>query len=399
MANPGPGRRKVFLIDGTNYLFRAFFAIRGLSNSRGFPTNAVFGFTNMLLKVLREHTPDYVVMVFDAPGKTFRDDLFAEYKGHRPEIPEDLPPQIPVVRDLVRAFRIGQLEIEGFEADDVIGTLVRRLAKEDVDTVVVTGDKDLLQLVGPGVSVLDTMKDVTYGREEVISRFGVPPDQVVEVLGLAGDATDNIPGVPGIGEKTAAELIRQFGDIETVINRVGEVKGEKRREAIRANAETARLSRRLATVRTDAPVDFRLDEYAVREPDREALGRIFRDMEFSRLLREFGEERKSISYEAYRAIGRERISTFSRRRAERRALGGSRPRAGPMRAEIVGGSRAPAWGRSPSGAPGSRWRRVASACLDVFGPTRGQALPRRGRSGTRIVFRAPASGSLASGVR
>src|SRR3990172_2003139 len=233
MANPAPGRKKVFLIDGTNPLFRAFFAIRGLSNSRGFPTNAVFGFTNMLIKVLRDHAPDFVVMVFDAPGRTFRDDLFAEYKGHRPEVPEDLPPQIPVIRDVVGGFRIGRLEIEGYEADDVIGTLARRLSGEDVDTVIVTGDKDLLQLVGPGVSVLDTMKDVTYGREEVIGRFGVPPEKVIEVLGLAGDTTDNIPGVPGIGEKTAAELIRQFGDIETVLARVDEGKGEKRRGALR----------------------------------------------------------------------------------------------------------------------------------------------------------------------
>ena len=339
MANSASGRRKVFLIDGTNYLFRAFFAIRGLSNSRGFPTNAVFGFTNMLLKVLREHAPDHVVMVFDAPGKTFRDELYAEYKGHRPEVPEELISQVPVVRDLVSAFRIGQLEIEGYEADDVIGTLVKRLSKEDVDTVIVTGDKDLLQLVGPGVSVLDTMKDVTYGRDEVIARFGVPPEQVVEVLGLAGDTTDNIPGVPGIGEKTAAELIRQFGDIEAVLARVDEVKGEKRREALRANAETARLSRRLATVHLDVPIDFRLDDYAVRSPDREALAKIFREMEFARLLNEFAEERKAISYDAYRTILRE--EDLRAYLAEVRGSGVlsvdlETTSVDPMRAEIVG---------------------------------------------------------------
>ncbi len=389
MANSAPGRRTVFLIDGTNYLFRAFFAIRGLSNSRGFPTNAVFGFTNMLLKVLRDHAPDYVVMVFDAPGKTFRDDLYAEYKGHRPEIPEDLPPQIPVVRDLVRAFRIGQLEIEGYEADDVIGTLANRLRGEDVDAVIVTGDKDLLQLVGPGVSVLDTMKDVTYGRDEVIARFGVPPEQVVEVLGLAGDTTDNIPGVRGIGEKTAAELIRQFGDIESVLARVDEVKGEKRRDALREHADTARLSRRLATVRTDVPIDFRLENYAVREPDREALGKIFREMGFSRLLREFGEERKAISHDAYRPIFEEedlRAFLAEARRTGVLSIDLETTSVDPMRAEIVGVALAHRPGEAVYVPVAHRGLGVPAqipprACLDLLRPClEDGALPKAGQN-------------------
>jgi DNA polymerase-1 len=300
---PAPdARKKIFLIDGSGYIFRAFYAIRGLANTKGFPTNAVFGFTNMLLKAIRDHVPDYVVVAFDTKGKTFRDDLFADYKAQRPEMPEDLAPQIPYIHKIVEGFRLGRMEREGYEADDLIGTLVEHLRGEDIDTVIVSGDKDLLQLVGDGVTMLDTMKDVTYGREEVIGRFGVPPEKVVEVLGLAGDSTDNIPGVPGIGEKTASALIRQFGSIESLLSRVEEVKGEKRRENLRTYREQALLSRRLATIDRDVPLEFRLEDFALREPDREALTAVFRELEFERLLREFGEERKTITYEGYRTL-------------------------------------------------------------------------------------------------
>jgi len=295
-------RKKIFLIDGSGYIFRAFYAIRGLANSKGFPTNAALGFTNMLLKVIRDHAPDYVVVVFDAPGKTFRDDLFAEYKAHRPDMPEELAPQIPCIHKIVEGFRLGRIALEGYEADDLIGTLVERLRGNPLEMVIVSGDKDLLQLVGDGVTMLDTMKDVTYGPAEVVQRFGVPPEKVVEVLGLAGDATDNIPGVPGIGEKTASELIRRFGSIEALLSRVDEVKGEKRRENLRTYREQALLSRKLATIDRGVPLVFELEDYALREPDREALTAIFRELEFGRLLREFGEERKAINYEGYRTL-------------------------------------------------------------------------------------------------
>ncbi|MDP3938372.1 MAG: DNA polymerase I, partial [Deltaproteobacteria bacterium] len=200
MPEATPRRKKVFLIDGSGYIFRAFFAITTLSTSKGFPTNAIFGFANMLIKVLREEAPDYVVMAFDAPGKTFRDDLFANYKANRPEPPDSLIPQFSVIRDMVRAFRVGQIEIEGFEADDIIGTLAGKLRDSGMDVVIASGDKDLLQLVDERVIMLDSMKDRRYGPAEVVERFGVPPDKVIEVLGLSGDTSDNIPGVPGVGE-------------------------------------------------------------------------------------------------------------------------------------------------------------------------------------------------------
>jgi DNA polymerase-1 len=302
MAKAPASRKKVFLIDGSGYVFRAFFAIPALSTSKGFPTNAIFGFANMLIKTIRDHAPDYVVMAFDAKGKTFRDDLFTDYKANRPETPDRLIPQLPYIRDLVRAFRIGQVELEGYEADDVIGTLAERLRKRGVETVIVSGDKDLLQLVGGRISMLDTMKGLTYGSDEVVERFGVPAEKVVEVLGLAGDTSDNIPGVPGIGEKTAASLIREFGSIEAVLERVGEVKGEKRRENLLAHRDQALLSRNLATIKRDVPIDFELERFTLREPDRTALGKLFADLEFERLSREFGAGEAGIPDEGYRTI-------------------------------------------------------------------------------------------------
>lgn len=286
-----PDRPRLFLLDGSSYIFRAFYAIRHLSNSKGFPTNAIFGFTQMLLKVLKEHRPDYVAVVLDSKAPTFRSEVYKEYKANRPAMPEALVPQIPYIRRIIEAYQIATLEMEGYEADDLIGTVAKGVASE-VDVVVITGDKDILQLVGDRIQVYDTMKEKRFGVEEVVGRFGVKPEQVVEVMGLAGDAVDNIPGVPGIGEKTAIELIMRFGSIENLLAHLDQVRSKKLRENLEVYGEQARLSRRLATIHTDVPVPYRLNDFLPRTPNQNGLREIFKELEFNKLLKELPEEKE-----------------------------------------------------------------------------------------------------------
>ena len=222
-------RPRLYLIDGSSYIFRAFYAIGHLSNSKGLPTNATYGFTQMLLKVLKDHRPDYLIVVFDSKAPTFRSKIYQEYKANRPAMPEGLVPQIPYIKKVMQAYRIATLEIEGYEADDVIGTVAKKLESE-ADVVIITGDKDILQLVSDRTEVYDTMKEKRFTVDQVIQRFGVPPEQVVEVMGLSGDAIDNIPGVPGIGEKTAIELIKAFGSIENLLAHLEQVPKKRLRE-------------------------------------------------------------------------------------------------------------------------------------------------------------------------
>ncbi len=280
-------RPKLVLVDGSNYLFRAFYAIRDLTNSKGFPTNAIYGFTTMLIKLLRDQAPDYIAIAFDVKGPTFRHEAFADYKATRKATPDTLIPQIPYVKEIVRGFAIPVLEQQGIEADDIIGTIARRQAEEGMEVVIVSGDKDMMQLVSPDITMVDTMKDKTYDIAAVKERFGVPPEKVVEVLGLMGDASDNIPGVPGIGPKGALRLIEQFGGVEQILAHPEKIHNSKVREAMLANADQARLSRELAQIRTDATFAFDLEACRRSEPDRELLISLFREFEFSSLLQEF----------------------------------------------------------------------------------------------------------------
>lgn len=277
-------RPKLVLVDGSNYLFRAFYAIRELSNSKGFPTNAIYGFTTMLMKLLRDQEPDYIAVAFDVKGPTFRHEAFEEYKATRRATPETLIPQIPYVKEIIRGFSIPVIEQQGLEADDIIGTIARRQAEEGMAVVIVSGDKDMMQLVSPEILMVDTMKDKTYDVAAVKERFGVGPEQVVEILGLMGDASDNIPGVPGIGPKGAQRLIEQFGSIPEILSHPERIHNAKTREAILQNAEQARLSRELARIRTDAEIAFDLEACRRQEPDRELLMSLFREFEFSSLL-------------------------------------------------------------------------------------------------------------------
>ena len=284
-----PDGPRVVIVDGTNTLYRAFFAIPDLRAPDGTPTNAAYGFVNMLGKLLREEQPDHVIVVFDARGKTFRHELYAGYKATRDAQPEDLSRQIPIVRELVQAHRIPIVEVEGFEADDVIATLVER-APEGARISIVSTDKDLMQLVGERVVLLDGIKDRRYGPDEVEARFGVPPEKILDLRALVGDPSDNIPGVKGIGEKGAAKLIGEWGDLENLLAHVDEVGAKRARNALQEGASEARLSKHLATLRTDAPLPFDLAGLPRSEPDRERLRELFARLGFTRLLEALGDE-------------------------------------------------------------------------------------------------------------
>jgi DNA polymerase-1 len=276
----------LFLIDGSNYVYRAYYAIRELSNSKGFPTNAIYGFTTMLLKLLRDWKPQYIAVVFDLKGPTFRHEAFEAYKATRRPTPDDLILQIPYIKDIIRGFSIPVLEMQGLEADDIIGTLARRYADKNIRTVIVSGDKDMMQLVSDNILMIDTMKDKSYDVEAVRERFGVGPEKVTEILGLAGDQSDNIPGVPGIGPKTAQRLIEEFGSVEGVLQNIDKVRNPKTRETLRQFANQAIMSRDLASIKTDADYHIDLESARYRAPDNEALQALFKEFEFSSLLQE-----------------------------------------------------------------------------------------------------------------
>ena len=284
----------LFLVDGSSYIFRAYHALPPLSRkSDGLQVNAVLGFCNMLWKLLREMPPDnrptHLAIVFDKSEVTFRNKIYPEYKAHRPPAPDDLIPQFSLIRDAVRAFDLPCLEQNGFEADDLIATYVRQACERGASATIVSSDKDLMQLVTDCVQMYDTMKDRRIGIPEVIEKFGVPPEKVVDVQALAGDSTDNVPGVPGIGVKTAAQLIIEYGDLDQLLFRAGEIKQPKRREALLENAEKARISRQLVLLDDKVALEVPLDDLAVHEPDARKLIAFLKAMEFSTLTRRVAE--------------------------------------------------------------------------------------------------------------
>ena len=287
----------VFLVDGSGYIFRAYHALPPLTRkSDGLQVNAVLGFCNMLWKLLRdmkpEDKPTHLAVVFDKSEKTFRTEMYPEYKAHRPDAPADLIPQFPLIREAVRAFDIPCLEMAGFEADDLIATYAREACEAGARCSIVSSDKDLMQLVNDCVTMYDTMKDKRIGRDEVIEKFGVGPEKVIEVQALIGDTSDNVPGVPGIGVKTAAQLITEYGDLETLLKRAGEIKQEKRRQTLIENAEKARISKKLVTLDQNVKLDVPMADLAVHEPEYKNLVAFLKAMEFNTLTRrvaEFGD--------------------------------------------------------------------------------------------------------------
>lgn len=284
----------VFLVDGSGYIFRAYHALPPLNRkSDGLQVNAVLGFCNMLWKLMRDMPPDnrptHLAIIFDKSEVTFRNKLYPEYKAQRPPAPDDLIPQFALIREAVRAFDLPCLEQSGFEADDLIATYVREACERGATATIVSSDKDLMQLVTDCVTMYDTMKDRRIGIPEVIEKFGVPPEKVVEVQALAGDSVDNVPGVPGIGIKTAAQLIIEYGDLETLLKRAPEIKQPKRRESLIEHAEKARISRKLVQLDDHVKLDVPLDDLAVHEPDSRKLIAFLKAMEFSTLTRRVAE--------------------------------------------------------------------------------------------------------------
>jgi len=263
--------KHVFLIDGSGFIFRAFHALPPMTSPEGTPVNAVFGFTKMLMKLLDDTDADRIAVIFDRARKTFRSDIYADYKAHRPPPPEELIPQFALVREATEALNVPAVDMDGFEADDLIATYARQAAEQGAEVTIVSSDKDLMQLVGPKITMLDAMKNRVIGEAEVVEKFGVGPDRVIDVQALAGDSSDNVPGVAGIGVKTAAQLIEEYGDLDSLLERAGEIKQPKRREKLIEQAEMARISRDLVTLRDDAPVEAALEDFHVREPEPDVL--------------------------------------------------------------------------------------------------------------------------------
>jgi DNA polymerase-1 len=300
-----PGRQTLYVIDGSAYVHRSYHAIRALTSPDGRPTNAVFGFTRMLMKLLEQEQPSYLVVALDVSRKTFRTEIYPEYKATRKETPQDLIEQFPAINDVVRGFGIRMAAIEGFEADDIMGTLAHMATEHDMDTVLVTGDKDMLQLVNGTVSVYDAARDngTTYTPAAVKDRFGVGPDRIPDIFGLWGDSSDNIPGVRGIGEKSSKEIIAEYGSLEAVYERIDEFKGA-RRKRLEEDKEKAFMSRDLARIRTDMTLDFDLEDCRVQDADRTALAALFKDLGFASLLDEYmpGIETRDVTYKTVQTI-------------------------------------------------------------------------------------------------
>jgi len=334
---PQPGERTLFLIDGSSYIYRAYHGIRSLSTRSGFPTNAIFGFANMVLKVLRDHKPTYAAMVLDAPGPTFRHEIYPEYKANRPPMPEDLVVQMPRIDDLIAAFRVPAIRIPGMEADDIIATLAHMYAGKVDKVVIVSSDKDLMQLVGDKVVMLDTMKDRWVDEKAVVEKFGVEPSRIVHVQALMGDSSDNIPGLPGVGPKTAGKLIARFGSIEELLASSEEV-GGKIGEKLPEQVEELRTSLSLVTLKDDVPLDHTLDDLAVSGLDTQAVRDLFEELEFVKLVNQLA-PRKVLGREGYRTVTTEdQILDLAAnlKGVERFALDTETDSRDPMRASLVG---------------------------------------------------------------
>ena len=336
---------RLYLIDGTSYIFRAYYAIRQyLSTKAGLPTNAILGFANMLIKVIEEEQPEHLAIAFDPPGPSFRVDLYPEYKAHRPDPPNDLVPQFEWIFRLVEAFRIPQLVVPGYEADDALATAARWAEAQGLAVTIIGGDKDLFQLVSDRVEVYDTLKNVRYGPAEVEAKMGVAPQRIVEFLGLMGDSVDNIPGVPGVGAKTAAKLLGQFGSLEAVLAGAAEVSGAKLRENLDHYADQARLSAELCRLKDDVPLKLDITLLERQEPDWPTLTALLKELEFSSLIKRiaphdeapFGETPPPGAYRA--VVDWEDFASVldSLKRAGRFALDVETTSLDPMRAEVVG---------------------------------------------------------------
>jgi DNA polymerase-1 len=331
-------QKQLYLIDGSAYLYRAYHAIRSLSNATGFPTNAIFGFTRMLLKLMEERTPPYVGMFFDAKGPTFRHAVYADYKANRPPMPDDLAMQIPPVKAVTEAFRIPVIEMDGYEADDLIGTTARQAAAAGFEVTIVTGDKDFVQLLTERITIWDPMKDKDIGMQDIAAANGVSPPQMIDVMGLSGDTADNVPGVPGIGPKTALKLIQSYQSLEGVYAHIEEIKGAKQRENLLAFKDQALLSRDLVTICTEAPIAFDPEVYRASTPDEAKLAAICQTYEFRQLQQRFTAPTEGPAKHYHGIMDAEALGQLVAQlaRVDRLALDTETTSQDPMRAELVG---------------------------------------------------------------
>lgn len=298
----------IYLIDGHAYIYRAYHAIRGLSTSKGLPTNAIYGFTAMIMKIMREKKPDGICVALDSAGPTERHRAYAEYKAQRPEAPEDLIAQIPHIKEVLEAFRIPVLEAAGHEADDIICTVARQFASEGNMIHIVSGDKDMMQLVDHNIRIYDPVKNTVLDENAVFQKLGLPPSRVPDMMALTGDAVDNIPGVKGIGEKTARELLAHTDSLDQLLADLSLIKSDRIRRLVEDNKETIILSRNLATLNHNVPVEVSVKDLAIKTPDWRTLLRLFTGFEFTSLL-------KLIPSDVHTAWGRyETITTPERLR-------------------------------------------------------------------------------------
>ncbi|MCP4626006.1 MAG: DNA polymerase I [bacterium] len=330
--------KTIYLIDGTAYIHRAYHAIRGLSNSKGLPTNAIFGFTRMLIKLMDDRNPEYIGMFFDAKGPTFRHAMYADYKANRPPMPEDMAVQIPYIKKVTAAFNLPIIEMQGYEADDLIGTLARMAAEKGFTVVMITGDKDFMQLVTAHSTIWDPMKESTIDLQSIKEKFGVEPQQMIDVQGLSGDTADNIPGVPGIGQKTAVTLIKTHNSMQELYEKLDTITRKKQRENLEKFKELALLSRRLVTINTEVPVNFNAPDFRVSAPNREKLAKLYKDLEF-RQLQQSVPDQADLSHKDYQAImNQDRLSELILRLAKSDlfALDTETTSTNPMLAELVG---------------------------------------------------------------
>jgi DNA polymerase I len=341
-------REEIYLIDGSAYIHRAYHAMGGLSNSKGFPTGAVFGFTNMIVKTIRDRDPKRIAVVFDAPGKTFRHDEYSDYKANRPSMPDDLRLQIPKIHEIVASYNLPILYVQGYEADDIIATLTHRAIKKGWSTIIVSGDKDLTQLVGPDVLMWDPQRDILFDSKAVEEKFGVPPDKILDMMALMGDSSDNIPGIPGVGQKTASSLVMEFGSLEGIIENVDKISRKKVQESIRNNPDKAFLSRRLASLCFEAPLDVDIENLVPGPHNVDQLRKIFKELEFKKLITELPPTR-NLDFTGYSTVSdKQTLIDWCQDipRAGRFAVDLETTSLEPVRADLVGISLATEPGRA-----------------------------------------------------
>jgi len=293
--------KTLYIVDGSSYMHRAFHAIRNLSNSQGLPTNAILGFTKMFMKLLNDKSPDYVTVAFDVKGPTFRHKIFKDYKANRPPMPEDLAVQIPYIKDVVAGLSVKILEKEGYEADDIIGTVALLASNQGLNVVIVSSDKDFRQTVSHNTVMWDSMSEKLTDYAAIKRDYGIEPEQIIEVMALSGDSADNIPGIPGVGKKTGLSLIQQFHSIENLFQNTDKITKSSLKKKLEEFKEQAFLSKKLVTITNSVPVDITLDDLRLGTPKKEKLLKIFRELEFKSLINKFSEHAE-LSKKDYRLI-------------------------------------------------------------------------------------------------